>query len=123
MILIVEGNPDIGNVLIHAIQLTTPYQVTLVSDGFQALAALKTLTPQLILLDYHLPGMNGIDLYDTLHAVDELQHIPVVLMSATLPMQEIRERKLHYITKPLELKTLFQMLEKLLAVAHGPCNW
>src|SRR5205807_685509 len=56
-ILVVEDDRDIGVFLVEAITQETPYQALLVADGFQALNLVREITPVLVLLDYHLPGM------------------------------------------------------------------
>jgi CheY-like chemotaxis protein len=42
-------------------------------------------------LNYHLPGMNGIQLFDRLHAIQELAHVPAIMLSAVLPEQEVNQ--------------------------------
>jgi CheY-like chemotaxis protein len=45
---------------------SSPYQVLHVSDGFVALKMVQTLISQLILLDYLLPDMDGLECLDRL---------------------------------------------------------
>jgi CheY-like chemotaxis protein len=45
---------------------SSPYQVLHVSDGFAALKMVRTLISQLILLDYLLPDMDGLECLDRL---------------------------------------------------------
>ena len=75
---------------------------------------LHDLKPDLIVLDYSLPHMNGLELYDHIHAMKELEHIPALLISAHPPLEEAKKRKLTCLKKPVELAELLQTIEKLL---------
>lgn len=60
------------------------FQLQLASDvptGWQQLIESKSNPPDLILLDFNLPGENGLVLYDRLQQVDEFSNIPVALFS------------------------------------------
>lgn len=113
-VLVVEDDTGIGNFLVQAILQETPYQAMLVADGFQALKAVTNIRPSLFILDYQLPRMNGIELYDQLHATRGLEHIPAMVISARLPRQEIEKRKIIAMSKPLELDDFLNTIEKLL---------
>jgi DNA-binding response OmpR family regulator len=113
-ILVVEDDDGIGNFLVQAISQETQHQVLLVNDAFQALKAARAIKPGLFILDYQLPGMNGIELFDQLHAIEELATVPTILVSARLPQSEIQQRKIVGMSKPLELDELLQTIERLL---------
>lgn len=113
-VLVVEDDTGIGTFLIQAIQQETHYQAMLVTDGFQALKAVANIKPGLFILDYQLPRMNGIELYDHLHAIPGMDHIPAIIVSARLPRHEIEKRKIIGISKPLELDDFLQTIEQLL---------
>ena len=114
-VFIVEDDEAIGDLLVQAIEQETSYHAVLASDGFQALKMLRTVKPDLILLDYGLPGMNGLELYDTIHTVKALKHLPVLLVSAqTARIQtEVKARHLSQLQKPFELANLLQAIERL----------
>ncbi len=114
-ILVVEDDEDIGSFIVEALLQETPHQALLVTNGSKALETVKTIKPNLFVLDYLLPRMNGIDLYDQLHATKELEHIPTIMMSANLPASEARKRKITCLKKPFELDELLQTIEKLIA--------
>ncbi len=113
-VLVVEDDTGIGTFLIQAIQQETHYQAMLVTDGFQALKVVANIKPGLFILDYQLPRMNGIELYDHLHAIPGMDHIPAIIVSARLPRHEIEKRKIIGISKPLELDDFLQTIEQLL---------
>ena len=68
----------------------TFHQPLLVTNGFQTLQVIHDITPDLSLLDYHLPGMNGLELYNHLHAVKGLEEVPTIMVSARSRLHLIR---------------------------------
>ena len=115
LILIVEDDTDIGPVILQAITALDRYQAVLVSEGVQALSLVEHITPELYLLDYHLPGLTGIDLYDRLQAQSGLEHVPAILMSADrLACEPASARGIPHLKKPFKLAALFALMDTLL---------
>ena len=114
-ILIVEDDTFISEILVLVISQETPYHPLFVPDAFQALTAVNDIKPDLFLLDYLLPRMNGIELYDRLHATLGLEHVQAIMISANLPQQEIKQRQIIGIRKPFGLDDLLNTIEKLMA--------
>ena len=114
-ILVVEDDEDIGSFIVEALLQETSYQALLVTTGSKALETVKTIKPNLFVLDYLLPHMNGIDLYDRLHSSKDLEDIPAIMISANLPSGEARKRKITCLKKPFELDDLLQTIEELIA--------
>ena len=114
-VFIVEDDEAIGELLVQAIEQETSYQAVLAADGFQALRMLRTVKPDLLILDYGLPDMNGLEFYDTIHAVKALEHLPVLVVSAETPriQKEIKARQLAQLQKPFELANLLEAIERL----------
>src|SRR2546425_1360474 len=98
-VLVVEDEEELSEFIVQALQQETPYQALFVTDGFQALKMVRSLKPNLFLLDYHLPSMDGIELYDQLRADEELEDIPVVMFTADAPTPELQEREIIFIQK------------------------
>ena len=114
-ILVVEDDRDIGEVLVQAILQETSYLPVLVANGLDALNTVKNIKPHLFILDYKLPRMNGIDLYDQLHHIGEFTGTPTIMMSAQLPKRELGARDILAMHKPIDLDDLLQAIEELLA--------
>src|SRR6266704_3668604 len=114
-ILVVEDDEAIGAFLMDTIAQETPYQFVLATHSPQAFQLAQKIKPILFILNYHLPGMNGIQLYDRLHAIQELAHVPASMVSAVLPEQEVKQRQMVGITKPFDLSVLLDTIEQLLA--------
>ena len=109
-ILIVEDDAAIGEFLQQLIEEETPYHTTVVPDGPHALEAAQQLHPCLLLLDYRLPGINGIELYDLLQQMKETRGVPAIMMSATLPTQELERRGIHSLRKPMDIGNVIRMI-------------
>ena len=117
VILIVGDDEGIGTFLVQAIAQEMPYHPVWVKDGFAGLKLIHDLKPNLLLLDYQLPRMSGIEFYDQVRAIPGLEAIPAILMTAFsgMPRSQIDRRKLVGIGKPFELSEMLATIEQLLA--------
>jgi CheY-like chemotaxis protein len=117
-ILIVEDDPILGDLLLEVLQ-EEAYEALHVLSGETARSILQTDAPALVLLDYNLPGMNGLELTDWLRSREERRHIPVILMSANVPPEASGKQYLSTLQKPFELETLLQSVaERLVSGAR-----
>jgi DNA-binding response OmpR family regulator len=112
IILIVEDDHSIGEVISTIIVQETSYQSCIVETGDDAWRMLQTLKPEAIILDYRLPDMTGIDLYDRLQTRSDLQSIPVVLTSASDHQDEIEKRDLLTLDKPFDIDDLLDAIRR-----------
>lgn len=113
-ILLVEDDAIISELLTQMIIQETPYQVFSVSDGLEALKLVKNIKPQLFILDYWLPFMQGIEVYDILHGTEGLEEVPAIMLSVNAPVQEINKRHMTYIRKPFDIIKLLDTINRLL---------
>lgn len=114
-ILIVEDDENIGGFLQQAIDESTPYQTAVVQDGFDALERAIQIKPCLLLLDYKLPGLNGIEIYDHLQGMEETRGVPTIMMSASLPIEELQQRGIYQLRKPMDIGNVIRMITHALA--------
>jgi two-component system response regulator (stage 0 sporulation protein F) len=117
-IMIVEDDADIGIFLRQLIEEETPYQTAVISNVYQALEKAPQIHPCLMLLDYRLPGINGIELYDLLQDKEETSGVPAIMMSATLPVAELQRRGIHQLRKPMDIGSVIRMITHALATAE-----
>lgn len=114
-ILVVDDDEAIGEFVVEALKLETSYRPLRASNGNEALEMIKTLVPDLVVLDYQLPGINGLELAERLRATKTLTHIPILLMSASVPKQELEHHQFAAIEKPFGLDELIHAIETLFA--------
>jgi two-component system sensor histidine kinase/response regulator len=86
------------------------YELSIATSGEQALQVVEIVVPDLILLDYMMPGMNGIDVLKLLKADNRFSDIPVMFLTASDEMEFMTEAfeqgAVDYITKPFKASEL-----------------
>lgn len=113
-ILIVEDDTVLGNILLEALQEETSCSVFLATSGEMALNMLQTVMPALFMLDYQLPGMNGLELAAQLRSLEGGERVPIILTSAALPQGNTTIYPLTTLQKPFELDILLELVAELL---------
>ena len=81
MILVVDDHDDTRHVLIKLLN-ASGYEALGVCDGAQALLFLKTHRPKLMILDCHMPCLNGFDVLRAIRSDAALADLPVLMFSA-----------------------------------------
>jgi CheY-like chemotaxis protein len=117
-VLIADDKPT-GRELVRTVLENGGYEVFEASDGIEALDLAHRLRPDLIILDLHMPGLDGFGVIKELRLDPYFATVPVVALTASA-MQGDRQRALSagftgYITKPVSLKVLRAEVERLLA--------
>ncbi|MBI2278923.1 MAG: response regulator [Candidatus Brennerbacteria bacterium] len=79
-ILLVEDEPLLGNLLKQRLE-KEGLEIVLARDGEEALARLREIKTDLILLDIILPKISGFELLETLQADPQFEKAPVIIIS------------------------------------------
>ena len=113
-ILVVDDTPANLQVLAGMLE-DRGYKVRPVPSGKLALLAARRDPPDLILLDIHMPEMNGYEVCERLKADDDLEGIPVIFISAlTEPLDKVKAFAIggvDYLTKPFQMEELHARVE------------
>lgn len=95
------------------------YEILAAHAGAEGLAQARTGAPNLILLDYSMPDMDGIEVLDRLKSEAATRHIPVVVLTARGELvDKVKSLGLgieDYITKPFDIRELKARLDSILA--------
>lgn len=116
-ILVVEDDADTQEFLASLFSEVTNYHYQLATDASQAVNFTKGVKPNLIILDILLKGMNGLELYDLLHATPGLETIPAIFITASYFEKfrpEIEKREVMVIKKPFDLDEFLRTVQQLL---------
>lgn len=116
VVLVVEDDKPIGDVIVDAVNDEVGYTAVRVGTASDALETLRAVPADLIVLDLHLPGMSGVELYDQLRLDDRYRDVPVIFETGTMRehAQELRERGVAmYVKKPFDLNDLVSYVKRL----------
>jgi diguanylate cyclase (GGDEF)-like protein len=117
-ILVVDDNPDKLLLLESALKLAG-YRVTTATDGDEALAAIESYQPDLVITDVMMPRMNGYELAQRIRSNPRTKFIPVIMQTAAgRRIEDLRRASevgaLGYITDPTDLDLLLARTRTLL---------
>ncbi|TMA24481.1 MAG: response regulator [Deltaproteobacteria bacterium] len=92
------------------------YSVHVAKDAVEAVRVLPGFRPELILLDLHMPNLDGEAFMRGLAGLPASSKVPVVLISAKEELEAIASRTgaAGYLRKPFEAPQLLSLLEKML---------
>ena len=120
-ILVVEDN-DMNMQLVEFLLEEGGYAIVKATSGEEALAITRNgsdSTPDLILMDIHLPGMDGLSVVRAMKEDARTARIPILALTAHA-MRGDKDRFLEagcdgYISKPIDVKTFIASIERFIA--------
>ena len=114
-ILIVDDEYLIADVLSYALE-DEGYLTVTAGSGLRALSILEREKPQLIITDYMMPGMNGIEFAEAVRAHGALHAVPIMLMSGAQAHLGMARPDLfvEVFDKPFELNAVMLKVKSLL---------
>ena len=120
-ILIVEDDIHIGNALEETLT-GEGYGVLRAYSGTEAVLVLTGTSPDLVLLDLMLPGLNGQEVLSRIRELRGAREIPIIVMSARADVDSKVELLLggavDYVTKPFQMKELLARISVHLRTFH-----
>ncbi|MED3955284.1 MULTISPECIES: PAS domain S-box protein [Priestia] len=100
--------------------ILSPYKnvkLLVAKTGENGIGLIKSISPDMILIDIDLPDMNGFEVCTQLQLEKELKHIPRVALSASAMQSDIDQAFLvgfsEYVTKPIHISTFLNVLKRL----------
>ncbi|MBN1679684.1 MAG: PAS domain S-box protein [Anaerolineae bacterium] len=120
-ILIIDDEPVNIRILSAGLQ-NEGYTVYPVTDGRQAITAIKELMPDLVLLDVMMPEINGYQICEQIKAEPNIRDIPVIFVSAlentAEKLRAFEAGGVDYVTKPFQFQEVLARVETQLKIRH-----
>lgn len=122
-ILIIEDDPDIAELIARYLQ-QAGHVIDRLSTGAEAIRRVRSTSPELIILDIMLPGVDGLRVCQALRSDTETARVPIIMVTAR-DEESDRVSGLDlgaddYVTKPFSPKELTARVNALLRRAERP---
>jgi CheY-like chemotaxis protein len=122
-ILIADDDPDIRE-MCEMVLSHEGFEVVVAHDAPECLALARTHNPDLILLDWMMPGVDGMEALQLLKSSQQTIHIPVIMVTAFGGPMEITLATHHgaeaYVTKPFEAPELVSLVRRFVEAIPPP---
>ena len=113
----VEDDEDIQRIVRMSLERIGKLTVDIVSDPLTAIERMKSFKPELVMLDWMMPGLDGPALFRKMREVAETRDLPVVFITAKASERELNELRslgaIGTISKPFSPKDLPDQLRAL----------
>ncbi len=119
-VLVVDDDPDIVDMLSELLERDGRFEVRTASTGFDAGLVTDTFRPDIMLLDFKLPDINGNVVCQRVRSHSELDRMRIIIMSGVADPDEIEELMAagadEFIRKPFVIENVISRMAEMLKV-------
>jgi DNA-binding response OmpR family regulator len=119
-ILVVDDDPEIVELFVDVLERDGRFEVKTASTGYDAGMITQEFNPDLIILDYMLPDINGNVVCKTIRQKPEFEHTKIVIVSGVVNQDEVNELLKsgadEFVKKPFNIEKLIERIGELLQV-------
>ncbi|MDR2553688.1 MAG: response regulator [Treponema sp.] len=117
-VLVVDDSRIMRNIVKHTFsELKIPCQFIEAGNGREALQQLQTQTVHLVLLDWNMPELSGIDFLKEVRAMDQYKALPIIMITSESAkynvIEALKNGATDYIIKPVNEKIFVEKLSKI----------
>ncbi len=118
-ILVVDDDPEIVELFVDVLERDGRFEVKTAATGYDAGIATQEFMPDLIILDYMLPDVNGNVVCQTIRKNPNFEHIKIIIVSGVVNQEEINDLLKagadDFVKKPFNIEKLIERVGELLA--------
>lgn len=119
-ILVVDDDPEIVELFVDVLERDGRFEVKTANTGYDAGIITSEFEPDLIILDYMLPDINGNVVCKTIRTKPEMEHTKIIIVSGVVNQDEINELLRsgadEFVKKPFNIEKLIERVGQLLQV-------
>jgi len=119
-VLIVDDDAEIVELIVEVLERDGRFEVKTASSGYEAGMATQRFRPELILLDYMLPDVNGNVVCQTIRKNPEFENIKIIIVSGVVKEDEIaqllKSGAEDFIRKPFNITELTDKITSVLQI-------
>jgi CheY-like chemotaxis protein len=122
-VLIVDDEPGFTRLLKLNLHHTGRYTAEVVNDAAEAVHVAERFSPDVILLDLMMPGLDGSEVADRLHAVPKFRKVPIIFLTAAVKKEEVTagggmRGGIPFVAKPIEFQEVLHHIEQVCGANH-----
>ena len=119
-VLVVDDDPEIVELFVDVLERDGRFEVKTASTGYDAGMLTTEFMPDLIILDYMLPDINGNIVCKTIRQNPNFEHTKIVIVSGVVNQDEINDLLKagadEFVKKPFNIEKLIERIGQLLTV-------
>jgi excisionase family DNA binding protein len=119
-ILVVDDDPEIVELFVDVLERDGRFEVKTAATGYDAGILTQDFLPDLVILDYMLPDINGNVVCQTIRKNPNFEHMKIVIVSGVVNQEEINDLMKagadEFVKKPFNIEKLIEQIGQLLAV-------
>ncbi len=115
-VVLIDDDPDLRKLVKLTLEFTAGWEVTTAADGAEGIEAVRTVRPDVAVVDVMMPGMDGYEVCERLKQDPETADIPLVFLTARKELNERRAEEAGaqgVVVKPFEPDQLADRLRAL----------
>jgi len=117
-ILVVDDSPTMRRILMNTIQKAGYSEVNVAEDGKDALVKIMAEEYDLLMTDWNMPNMNGLELIEKVRADNKIKDLPILMVTTRNVKDDIvnaiKAGANGYIIKPFDIKTKKKKINEIL---------
>src|SRR4029078_11967 len=125
-VLVVDDDPEIVELFVDVLERDGRFEVKTAGTGYDAGMITQEFNPDLIILDYMLPDINGNVVCTTIRSNPEYEHTKMIIVSGVVNQDEINDLLKsgadEFVKKPFNIEKLIEKMGDLVAVKN-PRQW
>jgi DNA-binding response OmpR family regulator len=115
----VDDDPEIVELFVDVLERDGRFEVKTANTGYDAGILTQEFTPDLIILDYMLPDINGNVVCQTIRKNPNFEHMKIVIVSGVVNQDEINDLLKSgaddFVKKPFNIEKLIERIGEMLA--------
>ena len=119
-VLVVDDDPEIVELFVDVLERDGRFEVKTASTGYDAGVLTQEFMPDLVILDYMLPDINGNVVCKTIRLKPEYEHTKIIIVSGVVNQDEVNELLKsgadEFVKKPFNIEKLIERIGELLQV-------
>jgi two-component system, OmpR family, response regulator len=116
-ILVVDDDPEIGELFVDVLERDGRFEVKTAMSGYDAGLMTHEFNPELIILDYMLPDINGNIVCKTIRQNPNFEHVKIIVVSGVVNQEEINDLLKsgadEFVKKPFNIERLIERVGEL----------